>query len=397
MSLQLILFFKHRGWQLLALACSLGASTLVIAEDDDFSIHVGGDAKFRRETFDGVYSTNGEEETYNALRRADIKIYGDALKRLSYEIKIKFDNDGEEELRKAYLDYHFKKKTYARVGRFDPDFSLEMTESSNAITANERSAIWDLAPEFGEGTEGKGLALHRYAKHYFGAIGYFNMPDYDLMSLRAVYAPLRDDDTVLHLGFSYSETAGATSDGRIKSNLAVWSSDELDNGNSTQLAKAISDNAFGDSAAMVFELALANGPFSLQSEHLERRIRADEAEEDREAIGTYLQFAYTLTGEARHYSMNNAKFGGIDPANKHLGAWEIFYRNDWLKTQGEAGLLKKNRTQGDAEVKVLGINWYANEYLKLSANAIEGNAFDIPNDDEDESGRALSFQVQTMY
>jgi phosphate-selective porin OprO/OprP len=176
----------------------------------------------------------------------------------------------------------------------------------------------------------------------------------------------------------------------------MWGVHVNDNGNSIRLARDSGDSGFDDDLTQVIELAYARGPFSIQGEYLERKFNGAHHEEDRNAKGDYLQIAYTLTGETRNYNTKNATFGKIKPRG-HYGAWEIFYRFDQLETNGEAGMLSHSRSHGEATSKVMGVNWYALDYLKISANYIDGNAPLIPNDIDDEKGKAVSLQVQFKF
>jgi phosphate-selective porin OprO/OprP len=123
------------------------------------------------------------------------------------------------------------------------------------------------------------------------------------------------------------------------------------------------------------------GPASIQGEYIARKTKADSsAVEDIKGHGFYAQAAYTLTGESRGYKVG--KFDAIKPANKAFGAWELFYRYDSLTVEDDnITTASLTRDVGDAEVKVhnLGVNWYANEAVKISATYLKAKTDNVTN------------------
>lgn len=121
--------------------------------------------------------------------------------------------------------------------------------------------------------------------------------------------------------------------------------------------------------------------------YLRRTLKADAAQHDIDARGGYAQVAYTLTGEPRVYKLDGAKFDGakfdaVKPANKQLGAWEIFYRYNAISVEDDnLAVSTTTRQTGDAEGKLhtLGVNWYANEAVKVSANYIKASTDKVSN------------------
>ena len=366
-------------------------------KNDGFSYKLGAKIQLRAESYDGVFTNDGERETDYYLRRAEVNAEGQFTKSLNYEIKLKADHKGDVTLRQAYLSYDLPYKSEIVAGRFDPDFGLELTGSSSWVTANERSSIWDLVKNAGDGSGGGGIAMRTAHKHYFVSFGGFNFSDNNVLNLRAAYIPINTNDQTLHLGYSVRNAKYDNPDrGVIRTDLGVWGVRVDDNGNSIRLARDSRASGFDDDLTQVLELAYARGPFSIQGEHLERKFNGAQHEEDRDATGDYVQIAYTLTGEARNYNTKSATFGKIKPGNRY-GAWEIFYRYDQLETNGEAGMLSRSRSHGEADSSVWGVNWYARDYLKISANYISGSAPLIPNDIGNEDGKAFSLQTQLKF
>ncbi|HWV15391.1 MAG TPA: porin [Cellvibrio sp.] len=365
-------------------------------ENENFSYKLGGKIRLRSETFADLYSNNGGREQENYLRRADLELSGRLWRAMEYELELKLDRKGKAELKTAELDYHLPANFSLALGRFDPDFGLELSGSSTWITAAERSAIWDLADYAGDGSGGKGIAIRQHQKHHFISLGQFSTQEGQVRDARLVYAPVQKKRKLLHFGYSFAEALDADSNGEIKSDLGVWSVGFSDNGNSSKLAREISSGNFAKDTVEVLEFAAMRGPASLQGEYLQRKLTGSSNQSNRSATGSYAQLAYTLTGEPRDYSIGNAKFGRIKPQRKS-GAWEIFYRKDWLETNGETGMLSKKRKHGAAEVDVLGVNWYSLNNLKISANYLRGDTNGIDNDVGDIEGEAVTLQAQIKF
>lgn len=366
-------------------------------DDEISSYEFNGKIRARYDQFDALYSNNGEQQTESYVRRVDLGVNGTFLQKLDYEFEVKFDREGKASVKTAEVDYHLPFNTRIALGRFDPDFGLELSGSSTWVTGIERSAIWDLAPYVGEGKDARGIALRQNQKHYFASLGVFDTPNGTTQDARLVYAPIQRNKHLLHLGYSYAKLSDPKLiDGEIKTDLSVWSLGFSDNGNSTKLARAVTPGSFAQDATQAFELAYMRGAFSLQAEYLQREFGGTNGQADRTTTGHYVQLAYTLTGEVRDYSIKTAKFGTIKP-HSSAGAWEIFARKDVLETQGETGLLSHKRNQGNAELSVVGINWYSPERWKISANYLQGETINIANDIGDTQGKAISLQVQARF
>jgi phosphate-selective porin OprO/OprP len=169
----------------------------------------------------------------------------------------------------------------------------------------------------------------------------------------------------------------------------------LDASNLTSTDAYDTDTVFGG------EFAFATGPLSLQAEYLNRKMKADSsAYQDVKATGFYGQVAYTLTGEARVYKLDGAKFDTIKPENKQFGAWEVFYRYDNISVD-DKNIVRNSATRetGDAKANLntIGVNWYANESVKVSANYVKVSTDKIKNANGDDSGDNFVARVQYVF
>jgi len=85
--------------------------------------------------------------------------------------------------------------------------------------------------------------------------------------------------------------------------------------------------------------------------------------------GYYSQIAYTLTGEVRPYKTDRGVFDGIRP-NRNFdkggwGAFEIAYRLSGIDLNNE------NIDGGKERNATYALNWYLNQFLRISFNIVD--------------------------
>lgn len=373
---------KHRRPIASALAaCALAAGAASAADPVAFE----GRLHLQHDSFDGVYADDGERHGAGYPRRARL---GASL-RLPQELKFAFDFDldrgGRSSLHAASLEWRGWPAGTLRIGRFDPDFGLEQAVSSNWTSGIERSAVWDLSADVADIGEGHGLQFDATGERLYASLGAFDKPDAQGWVARSAFAPLREATRVLHLGVSLAAEQLDDENGRIRTRLGVRGVSESDAGQRATLAdKLPGGGRYTRHRLAAVELAAVHGPWSLQAEALQRRLGGG-GSPPRSARGAYVQLAWTLTGESRPYKIEGAKFGRMDAADPRLGAWELVVRHDWLAASGAA--LGKGR----ARVALLGLNWYARRWLRVSANALRAQ------DALGEAGNAASLRVQLMF
>lgn len=170
---------------------------------------------------------------------------------------------------------------------------------------------------------------------------------------RAVYNPVKNDSTVVHLGAAASVEERDDEIARIRArpeaNLTAIRL--IDTGN---LAGAERIRRIG------LEGAWAQGPFSLQGEYL-TIAAARRTARDFSGDGAYLSGSWVLTGESRPYKSGG--FGNVKPRHDY-GAVEVALRYSTLDLND--GLVAGGR-QHDW---TLGANWYLGQHIKLQANYI---------------------------
>ncbi|HQW58121.1 MAG TPA: porin, partial [Gammaproteobacteria bacterium] len=84
--------------------------------------------------------------------------------------------------------------------------------------------------------------------------------------------------------------------------------------------------------------------------------------------GWHIEAAYVLTGEHRVYDFQTGTLRNPKPCDK-MGAWEIAARYSFVN------MVDKNIYGGSEHNTTLGLNWFVNEHVKLSANYIRANIY----------------------
>lgn len=390
----------------------------VATTDKEFSFKVGGRLQADYSRFDGFYTVNGESADAAYFRRAFIEIGGVAYKDWKYQFNYDLShNAGSSEdgyWDEASIQYGGFNPVNIKIGRFDPDFGLEKATSSKWVTAPERNAAYDLVDWANGHQNGLGVQVNGTAgPSLYGSVGLHAKDQNDVdgdsvkqFNARAVFAPMHQAGNVLHLGLNFAQRdlddIGGL-DTRLRSRLGMrgvstaGGNDAGANGNRLTLAGAsnLAAGSYGDDTAMGIEAAWAMGPLSLQGEYIKRELDAESnANQDIEATGYYAQIAYTLTGEARDYKLG--RFDAIKPQNKQIGAWEVFYRYDNIEAEHDAVGIDPT---ADVEGKVhnLGLNWYANDNVRMTAAYVKAKVDNAQNANGDDDGDGMVFRAQYVF
>lgn len=377
--------------------------------DKEFSFKINGRLQTDADSFDGFYTKNGERADETYLRRARLEISGVAFTDWGYTFQRNF-GDNSSNWRELAIHYNGWEPVQISVGRIRPTFGLEWATSSKWITAIERSALSDLAP-WVNSEEGEGIRVRTTVGMFHGEAGAYRQ-DGDMLEdenganntsfvLRGVIAPIVEKDQVLHLGASFGQRD--LEEGyqeRIRPRLSVrGTTEDRANGNRATFGGTVTD---GSDQVWGLEAAYMIGPFSVQGEYRTRTVDAMEGFEDLEATGYNVQLAYTLTGESRSYKLDGGKFDKIKPENKRTGAWEVFYRFEDI-TVDKTGVLPSgyvgalDSAKAGAKTHTVGVNWYANEAVKISANYLKTSVDDVVNANGDDDGDAISLRAQYAF
>ncbi|WP_462384110.1 OprO/OprP family phosphate-selective porin [Pseudomonas sp. Marseille-QA0892] len=386
--------------------------------EDAFTFEVGGRVQADYSRFDGIYTNNGHSSEAAYLRRAYLELSGRAFSDWKYTVDYDFShnsgraNDGGY-FEEASVTYTGFDAVELQIGRFDPEFGLEKATASKWVTAPERNAAFESIEWANRHQSGYGVAVQAKPNDaVYASVGLFSKDANEVdsnhqkqVNLRAVFAPLHESGDVLHVGanFARRDVSDSAIDTRLRSRLGMrgvdtnGGRDAGSNGNRVVFGGDEDHPAgsFDHDTAWGFEAAWARGPLSLQGEYMRARLKADtNAYQDITSSGYYAQAAYTITGESRQYK--TGQFDAIEPSNKQYGAWEVFYRYDSLKVDDDNGAFADI---GDTKGKVhnLGVNWYANENVKVTAAYVRARVKNITNDEGDDKGDGFVLRGQYQF
>lgn len=326
--------------------------------DGKASVQLGGRLQWDYDSTEARESGIDSEDL--DVRRARLFVaghYGDWAYKAQFNIAESDGADGgnAEDLYVRYTG--FGKLANITVGKQMEPFGLEQMTSSKDISLLERSAI----TEFYVPARSGGIQVHGNGANWTYGIGVFEADgdgsdDFSDTALtgRVTFAPVKSEAMVLHLGAAYT-TRDADTDG----NPAT--SEEVD--------------------TYSLELGLVSGPFHAQAEYFDAEENTELA--DRDYDGYYLQAGWILTGETRPYQ--NGVFKRVKPA-ADSGAWEVVLRYEsGFGRYSDVGL-----TSAEGEQAALGVNYYANDNVRLGLSYMSGEE-DLTGYDGDELRARLQF------
>ena len=365
----------------------------VETEDKAFSFKIGG-----RVQADGGFASSADTTSRSnaGFRRAQLEVEGKAYKNWFYKFQYDFTGSGAAGIRDAYLAYRdkllpeeiTKQPVTFQVGNFFEPFSLEAVSSTKHITFIERAMTEALAP-----SRHIGVAVGAGDKHWSVKGGFFSTSPQDTaaapptgghqywdLAMRATYAPIVEEDKLLHFGSSFryhkpNDATAATNANTYRPGqgtrdeldvlggggalIRVPTAQDLTCAASGSLATAskgllllyspftLENGCLKYSYSYGFEASAAYGPFALQAEYLasqyERNplnalLLGNAGGSSLAYSGYYVYGSVFLTGESRAasyrgYDQNWGSPGTFadvsikNPLNKGgLGAFELAAR-----------------------------------------------------------------------
>ncbi|WP_244613431.1 OprO/OprP family phosphate-selective porin [Methylosinus sp. Ce-a6] len=367
----------------------------VETEDQDFSFKLGGQIQA-----DGGFASSADTISRSnvGFRRARLEVEGKAFKNWFYKLQYDFTGSGAAGIRDFYLAYRdrflpeeiTKQPVTIQIGNFKEPFSLEAIESSKYFVFVERSLPSVLSP-----SRHIGAAIAAGDKNWSIKTGIFSTSPQDTATapptgesqywdaaVRGVYAPIVEEDRLLHLGASFkyhkpNNTTAATDAANLRPGQSSEreETDVLGGGGALTRVSAAQDLSCAGSAASLdiattgvgqlvapfarrssclkysynygFEAAAAYGPVSLQAEYIAAQYERDFTNAliygngggtSLRYSGYYVFGSVFLTGESRAASYKGydkdfntpGSFGEVqikNPLNKGgLGAFEFAAR-----------------------------------------------------------------------
>ena len=317
-------------------------------------------------------------DTVFAVRRADISV----------QHMLRFDwlfyadaqlVDGRFELKDVYLRKQTRYFGVVTIGNQQEPFGLEQFGSFRNTTFLERATTNALAP-----SRSIGITSSDFHGPWIWSYGFYTAGSKDegrtqrgvALTGRLAYL-LKTDSGPYHLAIDYStRRAGPDNDQHFQSasEVALSSGDYfLDTGSITGSNKV---QRYG------LEVAHVAGPFSWQGEYMEAHLQRNDGLPALRFRGWYGYASWMITGESRDYRESNATFGPVVPHaswnGRSGGALEVGVRLSMTD-------LNNRDVVGGKETNVtLGVNWYLDKSVRLSANLV--HAIDLNKPGSPDSG-----------
>jgi phosphate-selective porin OprO/OprP len=330
--------------------------------DSKFTFKLGGRVQLQADSFnDSMNLIKGDGKTGSDLyfRRARVYISGDVYKDWAYKIQFNVVDSGSGG--GSVEDLYIKWKRYGlasvTMGKHKEPFSLEELTSSKYVTSIERSPINSF---FAEGRN-LGLSLSGATDFWGYGIGVFDNGNDDNGAQEFAYtgrvflSPINRERALLHLGVGMSHRNAPNA------NLDRSVTQGIKKGDTV----AVSVDPFDSQDILGLELAGKIGPFHGSAEYQQRATSATDNGEDASASGYYVEAGWFITGESRPYE--EGTWEKVKPNRPGLGAWEVFVKQSGVDLD-DSGIAAANRNKGD--ITTLGVNWYANEIIRVSANYV---------------------------
>jgi phosphate-selective porin OprO/OprP len=355
------------------------------SKDGDWSVHVRGrlfvDGGALGDQDDRYKNDNGTE-----LRAARLGIEGRFLHDWAYKFETDVA-DSDADVKDAFIEYSGAPidPVYIRAGQFKTPNALEEQTSARFITFMERAAITDafaLDRQIGLGGGASGERWGVDAGLFGQNTSDVNDNEGYAIAGRGHYAifpgggePGDDASEVIHVGASAryrnfdNDTFNSEARYRQRPFFHFTGTRSVDTG-------SIADSE-GDLFAGA-EFAWVDGPFSLQSEVANTALFRKHGQDDAPNLwGGYLSAGYFLTGEHRDYNPGAGAFERVKVSHPlhegGAGAWEIGARADYID-------LNNKDVKGGQQVSyIAGVNWYANNWVRLMLDAAVTQVWDARN------------------
>lgn len=298
------------------------------------------------------------------LRRARIELSGTFHGDWRWAAESDFA-DNEVSIKDFWVSYRGFDAVDLTFGHQKQPYSLAVEMSSNDIPFTERSIDNDLIIPFID--RAIGVRADASGEHWYAAGGLYgeSVDPGDAsdegwgLAARYVYAPIIEDDRVLHIGFrgAYREPADDVPSVRMRDETSHFSDLRIVD---TGLLSGV-DNV----TLLGPEAAFAKGPFSIVGEYNDASI-------SRVGLGNldfsswHVAVTWSLSGESRAaaYRIDAGEFKRLTPARNFSrgggrGAWELAARYASIDLN-DGGV-----TGGTEDAFTAAANWYVNQNVRM--------------------------------
>lgn len=336
-----------------AVDIGLGGGLTAATTSKDYTFRLGG-----RMQLDASFFDNDKAEFGNGTRARRVQLAISGVIERDWYYKIEYGLN-DQRLKYTYLRYLGFNTLTPQVGQLNHAFGLEDITSSNAITFMERGLPNVFAPGLGVG-----FGINYAVPAWTGMICLLGDEIDDTktedeevgLSARVVYRPLYDEKSrLLHFAVA---TAWIDPDDGKEQQFRSRPEAAL---NDVFLVDTDVMSGIDRTALTGFEHALVWGPWSLQGEWMQARLKG---ETPADFSGWYAYTSYFITGESRPYTISDGEFTNVVPAGSG-GAWELALRFSHLDL--DSGLVHG----GEEDNTTVAVNWYATKFIRFAANVIQ--------------------------
>jgi len=324
-----------------------------------------------------AYSANGLGHTDVSVRRADINFQKQLWRDWLFYADAQLV-DWHLEFKDVYLRKQTQRFGVVTIGNQQEPFGLEQYGSFRNTTFLERSTSSAIAP-----SRSVGITSSDFRGPWIWSYGFFTAGTKDegrqqrglALTGRLAYA-LHAANGFYHLAIDYSDRKfGANNEQRFDSAPEVALSSSSYFLDTYGIPGSDRVRRYGLEAAHV------SGPFSWQAEFMAAHLQRNSELPSLNFTGWYAYASWMLTGETRDYRESNATFGQVTPRaawNGHGGgALEVAIRLSQTD-------LNDHDVFGGKETNLtVGINWYLDKSVRLSANVVHALGLDKPGSDYD--------------
>lgn len=375
---------EHPKGPIMKLLYSTAAALLVLSPVALAAPELKGRIMIDHAFFDGVHNDNERGSAWE-IRRARLGIKHKPSSNWEAELELNIDNDDESvNITDGYVQYTGWGFGDITFGHMKEAFGLENTTSSMDISTLERSVVTEaFKPGRNFGIEfANDSDIHSLNLGVFESGEDENGLSSYAFTGRITFAPVKNETTVVHLGFSGSMRDMQGDDYEINEPL------EVNTAGKHIESREIAAETINQSS---IEAAVVYKRLSLQTEWMQQEIKemapadlTEQASGNVELSGYYFLASYFITGESRAY--DDGSFDEVKPASPR-GAWEVVSRFSSIDLM--------NMDEGANATSVLvGVNYYATGRARLMLNVARG---EIVNSDIEKSGTGNSVSFRAQY
>ncbi len=382
-------FDLGKGW----LFNSTGGLSYTNENNADYWFKLSGLLRLDETMFMGSYRDKGiNYPSGGNIRTADLYLEGGLAQDWTYNISLEFASSSRSTFGDTWISYSgLMEKNQIYFGRIAGNwFGLDNANSGTWNPFLERSLVATtfypgdgigVMTDFWSHCAGITFTAMQSQQSSFNEAP--NMRDRWKGTVRATVAPVHEAGDVWHFGISgaYRELANTvpTTPSSVGA-LFQASPVKLRNSSSTNLTSMsnVVSTLTGNGGLPIqannirmfnVEAARQIGPFMLEGEYTNvfvHRTAPQQTQGSLQFNGWNIQTRYLLTGEHHDYDVRDGQFGSVKPCSTY-GALELAARYDFVN------LNNKNVRGGSQHDVTVGLNWFLNQNVRLSANYIRAS------------------------